>query len=142
MAAGGLWSREEILAAFVLYLRLPKSQISNEKNPDIVRLANAVGRTPNSIAIRLQNIPACDPNATRKGFTKGGKAIERLWPEYAERGDEMLEETIGAYNAILAASQPQEREAPAVRKGVPEAHRPSLEFIWYHNENLFLDRSA
>ena len=93
--AGRLWTDEERLAAFALYLRMPTNLISYEENPEIVKLAKAMGRTPGSIALKLQNFLAYDPNATRAGFRNASRV------DYAERGDEFVKDCIEAYRAVM-----------------------------------------
>lgn len=100
--AGRLWTDEERLAAFVLYLRLPTNLISSEENPDIQALAHAINRTPGSIAFKLQNFLAYDPNATRAGFRNASKVDRQIWSEYAERGDAFVGEAIEAYRTVMA----------------------------------------
>ncbi|MEN9523818.1 MAG: hypothetical protein RL065_2195 [Bacteroidota bacterium] len=52
--AKNLWTREELILAFNLYLKLPFGKL-HSRTPEIVELANITGRTANSIAIRLTN---------------------------------------------------------------------------------------
>lgn len=96
------WTREETLAAFTLYLRMPTNLISYVSNEDIVALAIAMGRTPGSIALKLQNFLAYDPNATRVGFKNASKLDKAIWVEYAERGDDLVGESIEAYHSVMS----------------------------------------
>ncbi len=60
MAARRLWSREESILTLNLYLKLTFGQM-NQSNPKVKNLAELLGRTSGSIAMRLVNFAACDP---------------------------------------------------------------------------------
>ena len=55
-----LWSREELILAFNLYLKLPFGKM-HTRTPEVQELGILLGRSVNSIAIRLTNFAACDP---------------------------------------------------------------------------------
>jgi putative restriction endonuclease len=57
MPPRNLWTREGLIVAFNLYLKIPFEKM-HSTNKDVIRLANLVGRTPSSIAIRLVNFPS------------------------------------------------------------------------------------
>lgn len=80
------WTREETLAAFALYFLLPSPQ-HHKLNPDVIALANKLGRTPSSVALKLANIKANDPMRRGKGLTHGSKLDALVWEEYKEEGD-------------------------------------------------------
>jgi len=61
-----LWTREELILAFNLYLKLPFGKM-HSRTPEIIELAKLTGRTANSIAIRLSNFAACDPYHQSRG---------------------------------------------------------------------------
>ncbi len=48
------WSREELIVAFNLYLKLPFGKM-HKGNPAVINLAKIIGRTPSSAAMRLTN---------------------------------------------------------------------------------------
>ena len=47
---GEKWSREETILAYELYCRTPFSKIS-QTNPEIIKLAELLGRTPGSVGL-------------------------------------------------------------------------------------------
>ncbi len=49
------WSREQLLIAFNLYCQMPFGKM-HSKNPDIIRFADLIGRTPSALAMKLTNI--------------------------------------------------------------------------------------
>jgi putative restriction endonuclease len=79
-----LWSREELILVFNLYLKLPFGKM-HTRTPEIVEMANLIGRSVNSIAIRLTNFAACDPyhqNRGVKGMVGGIKQCQPIWDEF------------------------------------------------------------
>ena len=58
--ATNLWTRNELILAFNLYLKLPFGKM-HSRTPEIIHLANIIGRTPDSVAIRLTNFAHIDP---------------------------------------------------------------------------------
>ena len=61
-----LWSREELILAFNLYLKLPFGKL-HTRTPEVQELAIMLGRSVNSIAIRLTNFASCDPYHQNRG---------------------------------------------------------------------------
>ncbi|MDD3171657.1 MAG: hypothetical protein PHO86_04980 [Bacilli bacterium] len=61
-----LWTREELILTFNLYLKLPFGKIQS-RTFEVVELAKLLGRSPNSIAIRLANFASCDPYHQTRG---------------------------------------------------------------------------
>lgn len=77
------WSRSELLVAFALYCQLPFGKL-HARNPIIVECADAIGRTPSALAMKLANIASLDPSITRTGRTglSGASTADRLmWEE-------------------------------------------------------------
>lgn len=62
-----LWSRDEYLAVFNLYLKIPFGKM-HHLNPDVIKVAHLIGRAPNSVAIRLGNFASCDPILKARGI--------------------------------------------------------------------------
>lgn len=60
------WTREETLLALELYLTIP-AEDDNVRNPQIVALASALGRTASSVRLAMQNFKACDPSYLSDG---------------------------------------------------------------------------
>lgn len=87
-----LWSKEELVLVFNLYLKMPFGKM-HARNPDIINMANILGRTPNSIALRLVNFAACDPfhqNRGIKGMAGGKKQCQPIWDEYIHNQEELI----------------------------------------------------
>lgn len=52
-----LWTRDEMILVLNLYLKLPFGKM-DRRNPEVIRLASIIGRTPNAVALRLVNYAA------------------------------------------------------------------------------------
>ena len=83
MAKGSDWSREQLLVAFMLYGEMLFGKF-HSRNPEIIRWATRIGRTPSALAMKLSNIASLDPKfvaSGRKGL-KGVSAADRaMWQE-------------------------------------------------------------
>lgn len=83
MAAVNLWTRQQLLVAFTLYSQIPFGKL-HSNNPDIIRYAGLIGRTPSALAMKLTNIASLDPfiiQSDRRGLTGSSKADRALWQE-------------------------------------------------------------
>lgn len=90
-----LWTRDEMILAFNLYLKMPFGKISSH-NPQIRELANLIGRTDNSVALRLVNYASCDPILQARGISgmTGGKTIcQPIWDEFYDNREALVFES-------------------------------------------------
>jgi len=78
------WTREHFLIALNLYCKLPFGKL-HKGNPIIIEAAEKMGRTPNSLAMKLCNFAALDPVQQARGIrglpgvTKQDRA---MWNEF------------------------------------------------------------
>lgn len=87
-----LWTDEEMILALDLYFKLPFGRL-NKSTPEVIQLANLIGRTNNSVALRLVNYAACDPyirNSGRTGMTSGIDKCMPYWNAYANNKEELF----------------------------------------------------
>ncbi|QQS46046.1 MAG: HNH endonuclease [Acidobacteriota bacterium] len=92
---GSLWERDELILALYLYCQVPFAQ-TKANNPEIIRLAQLLGRTPSSVARKLGNFGAFDSLLAQKGIsglTHYSKADKEIWDEFYERWNELVEES-------------------------------------------------
>ena len=86
MAPRKRWSEYETKRALYLYFQTPFGKM-HSRNPEIIALANEVGRTPSSIAMKLVNFASLDPAITgtgRKGLAGASDLDRRVWGEFHE----------------------------------------------------------
>jgi putative restriction endonuclease len=88
MATGSIkgtrWTRDELILAFNLYCRTSFGRIHN-KNPEIIELAKALGRTPSAVSWKLANFARLDPTLAGrniKGASHGSKEEVQIWEEF------------------------------------------------------------
>lgn len=90
-----LWSKEELILSFNLYLKLPFGKM-HSSNPDIVKLAELLDRTPSSIAMRLANFASIDPYHQARGvfgLPGGVKQCQPIWDEFNNNREELIFES-------------------------------------------------
>lgn len=68
---GERWSRDEMILVFNLYFKLPYGKMDH-RTPEVKELAAIMGRTDNSIAMRLNNFASCDPMLQQRGIKSLG----------------------------------------------------------------------
>jgi hypothetical protein len=91
MAKGERWTREETIAALSLYVQTPFGRM-HAGNSEIIALAERLGRTPSSVAMKLCNLASLDPVERARGVSGMGN-VSRLdrevWTEYADRWSDL-----------------------------------------------------
>ena len=78
------WTVEEVRSALSLYLRTSFGRIHN-KNPEIISLAMAIGRTPSAVALKMSNLAALDESLARKGMQNASALDRQVWAEFLEQ---------------------------------------------------------
>ena len=94
--------------AFALYCRLPFGRL-HHRNPDVVRLAEAIGRTPSALAMKLTNIASLDPAITSTGRTglAGASAADRaMWEEMHRDWERFAVESQRVMDAVQVGATP------------------------------------
>jgi HNH endonuclease len=117
---GMLWSREELILAFDLYCRIP-FKVTKANNPAVRALAGLIHRTPASIARKLGNFGAFDPELHKRnisGLSHTSKLDRQVWDEFHNdwsglvvKAQELRKDLIGATKAtdvILPPTGPSE----------------------------------
>lgn len=111
------WAEEELILALDLYLRAGSLDAKEQAVTDLSRDLNALTvhaerpdearvRDPISVAQKLANFAALDPNHSGRGITRDGKRDSEVWDRYASNED-------GLYEAAAAIRQ---------GRGSPTAH--------------------
>lgn len=79
-----LWTRDELILAINLYCKLPFGRL-HRLNPEVRKLAELIGRTPNSVAYKLVNFASFDSSLQArgvKGATNTSKLDKEIWNEF------------------------------------------------------------
>lgn len=114
MAISTRWTEDQTKRALYLYFQLPFGQL-HQKNPEIIQLAKALGRTPSSIAMKLANFASLDPKIVesgRKGLD-GASALDRkVWDEFHNDWTKLVMEVGARERASPLPHENKVREAP------------------------------
>ncbi|WP_281231011.1 HNH endonuclease [Flavobacterium gelatinilyticum] len=87
-----LWSKEELILAFNLYLKISFGK-THSGNPKIIELANLINRTPASVVMRLGNFASIDPfhiNRGISGLKNGMNQVQPIWDEFFNNQEELI----------------------------------------------------
>lgn len=88
------WTDDERRIALGLYYRTPFGQI-HSRNPIIIRVAEEIGRTPSSLAMKMLNFSSLDPLITssgRSGLGNASQGDKHIWEQFSKEGEEVVEE--------------------------------------------------
>ncbi len=90
-----LWTKDELVLAINLYCKLPFGKM-HSRNEEIKNLAEIIGRTPSSIALKLGNFASFDPTLKErgiKGASNASKLDKLVWDEFYNNWDAALIES-------------------------------------------------
>lgn len=77
------WTRQQLIIALALYCQMPFGKL-HSKNPEIIKFAKLIGRTPSALAMKMSNIASLDPAVTvtgRAGLPGASAADREIWNE-------------------------------------------------------------
>lgn len=134
------WTRDELLIALNLYHKLPFGQI-NARLPVIIEVAERMGRTANSLALKLANLASLDPVQQMrgiKGMVKASKMDRLMWAEFHAHLNEAAPESEAALRSLF--SVPEECELQVVPKKGLVARRASPSGETEYTANVKLRR--
>ena len=97
------WTDNEMILTLALYFKLPYHRL-NRNTPEVIELATLIGRTNNSVAIRLVNYAACDPSLTSQGkvgMYAGIHKCQPYWDKYANNKEELFWKEANIKSAII-----------------------------------------
>ncbi len=101
------WTRQELLVAFRLYCQIPFGRL-HARNPEIIKIAELIDRTPSALAMKLTNIASLDPviiSTGRKGLWRASKADREMWQEMQNNWENFALESENTINSILQGSE-------------------------------------
>jgi hypothetical protein len=108
MPRDDLWRRDQLLLALRLYMRLPFGKL-HKGNPEIIRLANQIGRTSNALTMKACNFASLDPALQARGI-RGLKnlsdADRAIWNEFSNNPEALAADAEEAASRVdLADSE-------------------------------------
>jgi predicted restriction endonuclease len=109
------WTRNELLLTFNLYCRTPFGKL-HKSNPEVISLAQSIGRTPSAVAMKLVNFASFDPVQQARqirGLSNASRADREIWDEFNTNSE------------LLAFKSQQARQQVASEKiEVTEVEKP------------------
>lgn len=106
------WTRQELLVAFRLYCQMPFGKL-HKQNPEIIKIAGLIARTPSALAMKLTNIASLDPEITstgRRGLTGASAADRAMWEEMKSGWENFALDSTDAMHSILQGSEAYDSE--------------------------------
>jgi len=74
------WTRQQLLVAFKLYCQMPFGKM-HSRNPEIIKYADFIGRTPSALAMKLTNTSNMSlENIVFSGFHQPNAKAEFIHP--------------------------------------------------------------
>jgi hypothetical protein len=104
------WTRDELLLVLLLYARIPFGQ-QHARNPQVIELAGVLGRTPSSVAMKLNNFTSLDPYETARGVRglEGASALDaKVWAEFENHRVEVAPESEALWQAQVERRKPDQ----------------------------------
>ena len=92
---GDRWSRDEMIVVLNLYFKLPYGKLDH-RTLEVKELARLMGRTDNTVAMRLNNFASCDPKLIERGIKALGdqkKRCQPLWDEFYNDQEKLIYES-------------------------------------------------
>lgn len=96
--------------AFNLYCKIPFAKCV-QTNPDVIEVANLIGRSPGAVAFKLGNFGSFDPELKNRGIgglPNTGRLDKEIWNEFNNNWDEL------AYQSELLIAKFSNRPIEAV----------------------------
>lgn len=85
------WSEDETILAFYYYCQIPFGKIDH-RNPQIIQIAELIGRTPSSVSLKMGNLGHFDPSLQRRnvvGMSNASKLDEQVVKEFLDNWEEL-----------------------------------------------------
>lgn len=103
------WTHHDRIIVFGLYCELPFGKF-HQRHPRVIQVAQALDRTPSSVAMKLSNFASLDPVITssgRKGLSGASQADKEFWQSYTESPSTLIEEVEEALTALSPPAEPE-----------------------------------
>jgi putative restriction endonuclease len=112
MASGKRWTRDQLLVVLNLYHKLRFGQLDS-RQPVIIDLANRMGRTPGSVAMKLNNLASLDPALKLRGIRglEGASNLDRaMWEEFHDNPADLVPLSQERFDALFTESENESTE--------------------------------
>jgi putative restriction endonuclease len=99
------WTRQQTLAELHIYFQLPFGQL-HRGQLKIKQIAQWIGRTPSSVALKLVNLASLDPQIVasgRKGMANASTQDKAIWQELQGNWDAVALEAAAEYETLATS---------------------------------------
>lgn len=89
------WTREQTIVALNLYCKIPFNKV-NATHADIIRIAKIIGRTPNSVKMKIGNFGSFDLDLKKRGIvglSNASKLDKLVWDEFNDNWESLAYES-------------------------------------------------
>lgn len=114
-----------MLVAFRLYCQTAFGTLHNH-NPDIIELANLIGRTPSAVAMKACNFASLDPVQKARNISALGnvsRADRELWESFEQNSERIAEEAEAAYDKLFSQKIEQKDFESYIPQGPTETEQ-------------------
>lgn len=99
------WQEDELLLTLHLYCRTPFGKL-HQTNPEIIKLAQIIDRTPSAVAMKACNFASLDPALAQKGLAGASKADRALWDAFMTNSTEVADKAEALYEMRVLPTEP------------------------------------
>ena len=103
-----------MLIVLELYCRIPFGQM-HSRNPEAIRVAEAIGRTPGAVAMKLVNIASLDPGLKQRGISglsNASASDKAIWQEMNADWQSFVDESSNARGELGLLAETETAESP------------------------------
>lgn len=89
------WTKEQTIVALYLYCKIPFNKVSSN-HPDIIKFSKLIGRSPNSLKMKIGNFGSFDPELKKRGIiglSNTSKLDEQIWQEFSNNWENLAFES-------------------------------------------------
>lgn len=89
------WTRVQTIVAFNLYCKIPFNRVTSG-HPEIIKIAKIIGRSVNSVKMKIGNFGSFDPELKKRGIVglaNASKLDEEVWNEFNNNWDDLAFES-------------------------------------------------
>jgi putative restriction endonuclease len=89
------WTRAQTIVALNLYCKIPFNKV-NSTHVDIIRIAKIIGRTPNSVKMKIGNFGSFDLDLKKRGIvglSNASKLDKLVWDEFNDNWESLAYES-------------------------------------------------
>jgi putative restriction endonuclease len=140
------WTREQTIVALRTYFSVPFNK-ANNSNQEIIITANMIGRSVNSVKMKIGNFGSLDPELAQRGIVglSGASTLDReIWNEFSNDKEKLAFEStvlIAKFTdkQVEEVVEPEERETQELIEEIPLGKEKQRLVMTRINQSFFRD---